>query len=77
MSVVLKSVKDGNATPAELGEAVRPQFPDEWSDSVFQTHLSGLVARLGDLRLLRRNWLGRNVRYELGDEQQVESFFKV
>jgi hypothetical protein len=43
---------------------------------VFQTHLSGLIARLGEIRLLRRSWQGRNVNYELVDPQQAESFLK-
>jgi hypothetical protein len=41
---------------------------------VFRTHLSGLVARLADLRLLSRRWEGRNVHYELGDDTQVKEF---
>lgn len=77
MQAVLQIVKEGKTSPADLSDAVRSRFPDDWSDSVFQTHLSGLVARLGDLRLLRRNWQGRNVLYELAEEQLVESFFKV
>jgi hypothetical protein len=60
-----------------LNAAVRPKFPTDWSDSVFQTHLSGLIARLGEIRLLRRIWQGRNVNYQLVDQQQVESFLKV
>ena len=74
MLVVLNAVGGGSKTPSELTGAIRGCFPQEWSDSVFQTHTSGLVARLGELRLLKRVWHGRNVNYELGDEYQVETF---
>jgi hypothetical protein len=77
MRVVLQAVVSGQASPTELTEAVRPKFPEDWSDNVFQTHLSGLVARLGELQLLRRNWQGRNVNYQVVDQEQVESFLKV
>ena len=39
-----------------------------------QTHVSGVIARLTDIRLLRRIWLGRNVRYELGDSKLLANF---
>jgi hypothetical protein len=74
MRVVLQAVKDGKTTPTELTTALRAKFPEEWSDSVFQTHVSGLVARLGELRLMKRMWQGRNVNYELADQGQVEKF---
>jgi hypothetical protein len=77
MRVVLQAVVDGKATPTDLTAAVRPKFPTDWSESVFQTHLSGLIARLGEIRFLRRSWQGRNVNYQLVDQQQVESFLKV
>ena len=77
MRVVLHAVVGGKTTPTDLNAAVRPQFPTDWSDSVFQTHLSGLIARLGEIRFLRRSWQGRNVNYQLVDQQQVESFLKV
>ena len=76
MRVVLNAVGGGSKTPSELTGAIRGCFPQEWSDSVFQTHTSGLVARLGELRLLKRVWHGRNVNYELGDEYQVETFLR-
>src|SRR5207244_1788763 len=64
MRVVLQAVVGGKTTPSGLTEAVRQRFPGDWSDSVFQTHLSGLIARLGEIRLLRRSWQGRNVNYQ-------------
>jgi hypothetical protein len=77
MRVVLQAVIGGKATPSQLTGAVRPKFPADWSDSVFQTHLSGLIARLGEIRFLRRSWQGRNVNYQLVDQPQAESFLKV
>ena len=74
MRLVLRAIKDGKTKPSELIEALRAQFPGDWTDSVFQTHLSGLVARLGELRLMKRVWQGRNVTYELGDK--VDDFLK-
>jgi hypothetical protein len=74
MRLVLQTVSAGKKTPTDLAEAVRAKFPSDWSDASFQTHLSGLVARLGELRLLKRVWQGRNVNYELGDEKQIDIF---
>ena len=76
MRVILNAIAEGRRTPSDLTEAIRNRFPPEWSDSVFQTHTSGLVSRLGELRLLRRAWQGRNVNYELGDRKQIDAFFK-
>ncbi|MBV8126714.1 MAG: hypothetical protein JO114_03505 [Planctomycetaceae bacterium] len=76
MQIVLKAVMGGTKTPSELTEAIRGRFPPEWSDSVVQTHTSGLVARLSELRLLRRVWQGRNVTYELGEMNQVNTFLR-
>lgn len=74
MQSILGAVSAGKVTPTGLATAVRGQFPDNWSEIVFRTHISGLIARLADLRLLRRRWDGRNVQYDLGDTQQVKSF---
>jgi hypothetical protein len=76
MKAVLNAVSGGEITPSAVAAAVRSTFPTEWSEVVFRTHLSGLVARLADLRLLRRRWEGRNVQYCLGDAGSVEVFVK-
>ena len=76
MRVILKAIDSGSKTPSELTETIRNRFPPEWSDSVFQTHTSGLVSRLGELRLVKRAWQGRNVNYELGDQKQIDAFLK-
>jgi hypothetical protein len=76
MKTVLTAVSSGEITPSAVAAAVRGSFPADWSEVVFRTHLSGLVARLTDLRLLRRRWEGRNVQYCLGDAGTVEAFVK-
>jgi hypothetical protein len=76
MRAALIAIGAGSKTPTELTEAIRERFPPDWSDSVIQTHASGIVARLGELRLLKRIWQGRNVTYELGDELQVDTLLR-
>ncbi len=71
MTPVLEAVAAGQTTPSAVAAAVRERFPAEWSEVVFRTHLSGLVARLADLRLLRRRWEGRHVQYTLGEAAQT------
>jgi hypothetical protein len=71
MTPVLEAVAAGQATPSAVAAAVRGRFPAEWSEVVFRTHLSGLVARLADLRLLHRRWEGRHVQYGLGEAAQA------
>ena len=74
MRTVLHAVQSGKATPTEVAMAVRAELPGGWSDSMVQTHVSGVIARLGEIRLLSRTWQGRNVRYELGGAEYVKSF---
>jgi hypothetical protein len=74
MRIVLAAVKAGKTTPSDLTAAVHGQFPQEWTESTAVTHVSGLVARLAELQLLRRQWQGRHVTYDLGD--RVEEFLK-
>jgi hypothetical protein len=62
--LVLAAVLAGRVTPDELLNAVRPELPTHWSDVMTRTHVSGIVARLADMGLLRRRWEGRNVSYE-------------
>jgi hypothetical protein len=61
---VLSAVLGGQSTPDDLLTTVRPFLPEEWSDVMARTHVSGLVARLTEMGLLRRRWEGRNVTYE-------------
>lgn len=74
MRVVLTAVQSGKASPSEVAAAVRTELPADWSDSMVQTHTSGVIARLSDVRLLSRSWQGRNVRYELGAADNVNKF---
>jgi hypothetical protein len=76
MRIVLSAVVDGNTTPAALMQSVRSKLPRQWTQSMALTHVSGLVARLADLRLIRRRWQGRNVEYELGDCRRIDGFLK-
>ena len=61
---VLKAIIAGNTTPPALMAAIRPTFPEDWSELVARTHVSGLVARLAEMALLQRHWEGRHVNYE-------------
>lgn len=74
MKLALAAVKDGKSSPAELAATVRAQLPQEWTDSMVQTHISGVIARLSDIRLVRRTWMGRNVQYQLGAADSVSKF---
>lgn len=76
MHIVLSAVADGKVTPTDLIQGVQARFPRQWTQSMVLTHISGLVARLADLLLLRRLWQGRTVQYQLGERQRVESFLK-
>lgn len=76
MRTVLGAVQAGKASPTEVATAVRVELPPDWSESMVQTHVSGVIARLGEIRLLSRSWQGRNVRYELGEADHVTSFLK-
>lgn len=62
---VLTAVASGTSTPDDLLQASKGVLPQLWSDIMTRTHVSGVVARLADLELLRRVWAGRNVTYEV------------
>lgn len=64
LSVVLQAILAGHATPDDLLASVRPHLPEEWSRMMTRTHISGVVARLAEVGLIRRRWEGRNARYE-------------
>lgn len=74
MKLALAAVKDGKSSPAELTATVRAELPHEWTDSMVQTHISGVIARLSDIRLVRRTWMGRNVQYQLGTDDSIRKF---
>ena len=60
---VLQVIVDGHRSPKELAGAVRSHFPEDWSAGMFQTHTSGVIARLTEMDLIEREWQGRNVSY--------------
>jgi hypothetical protein len=66
MQIVLTAVQAGRRTPSELMAGVQGQLGRDWTESMARTHVSGLVARLTGLGLLRREWEGRQVTYLLG-----------
>jgi hypothetical protein len=76
MRIVLTAIAEGKVTPGALADAVQAEFSRDWTESMTLTHISGLVARLADLQMLRRRWQGRNVEYELGDRRRVDAFLK-
>jgi hypothetical protein len=63
---VIEAVRAGDVVPDALLPALRPALPPEWTEPMVRTHLTGLVSRMIELTLLRRQWEGRFVRYELG-----------
>ncbi len=63
-SLILSFVADGRDTPAEQLELLGTQLPGDWSAIQVRTHVTGVVARMVDLGLLRRQWQGRHVRYD-------------
>lgn len=76
MGIVLLGIADGHGTPTELSNVVRTRLPQDWTEGMMLTHISGLVARLADLRLIRRKWDGRFVTYEIGDKERAEVFLQ-
>ncbi len=77
MQVVLRVLAEGKVTPAALSEGTRQHLATDESDDVFKTQVSGIIARLSDLGLVRRRWEGRFVTYELENKDRVEAFLKV
>lgn len=69
-SAAIRAVSEGNSTPADLQRALSRRFEERWSAVMIRTHVSGVVARLVEMGLLRRCWEGRNVRYELATLSQ-------
>ena len=67
VSAVLQTVSGGSCSPNELIKRLRNVFADDKTDASFRSHISGVVARAIDLRLLRRDWQGKHVLYSLTD----------
>ena len=67
IQAVIGAIATGSSTPASLTTALRAYLPSDWTDGDLQTHISGLIARMSELSLLRRRWHGRHVEYELSN----------
>ena len=67
IQAVIGAIATGSSTPPSLTTALRPYLPSDWNDGEIQTHVSGLIARMSELGLLRRRWHGRHVEYELSN----------
>ncbi len=67
LRIVLHAINDGAVRPDDVFGRVQNAFPStsNWTEAMRRTHISGLVARLCDMALLRRRWEGRSVTYEL------------
>lgn len=76
MTAVLMAIQSGKTSPSEVSTDVRAKLPETWTESMVQTHVSGVIARLGDIRLLRRSWQGRNVRYETANADYINAFLR-
>lgn len=69
IQAVLTAIGTGASTPQPLISALRSYLPQDWNEGDIQTHVSGLIARMSELNLLRRRWHGRHVEYEIAKEQ--------
>lgn len=67
IQAVIGAIATGSSTPTSLTTALRSCLPSDWNDGEMQTHVSGLIARMSELGLLRRRWHGRHVEYELSN----------
>jgi hypothetical protein len=66
-AAVIAALQGGHVTPDDLLNAVKSSLPATWSETMVRSHVSGVVARLADISGVKRNWSGRNVRYEAAD----------
>jgi hypothetical protein len=67
IQAVIGAIATGSSTPTSLTTALRSYLVSDWNDGEIQTHVSGLIARMSELGLLRRRWHGRHVEYELSN----------
>jgi hypothetical protein len=67
IQAVIGAIATGSSTPPSLTTALRAYLPSDWNDGEIQTHVSGLIARMSELGLVRRRWHGRHVEYELSN----------
>jgi hypothetical protein len=72
MTVALKAIVDGKQTRQELNQILKQYYlryhtDTGWSDNVINTMRSGLLSRLKDLALIRREKHGKNIDYYVTD----------
>ena len=72
ITVVLKAIQDGKKTRDELNSVLKEYYSHhhkgtEWSSSVVNTMRSGLLGRLNELGLVRREKHGKFIRYHITD----------
>ena len=60
---IFHAIKEGRTSPDALIAASRSFLPESWTDLARRTHVYGLLARMGQLGLIGKNWEGRRVSY--------------
>ena len=80
ITVALKAIKDGKKTRDDLNSVLKGYYlhyhkGTEWSDTVVNTMRSGLMSRLNDLRLVKREKHGKYIRYHITNngEKYIQS----
>lgn len=76
MAVVLRAIKEGKCTRDALNTILKEYYMRfhrgiSWSNAVVNTMRSGLLSRLNEMRFIKREKLGQNIRYHvtgLGDK---------
>jgi hypothetical protein len=72
MAVALKAIAEGKRTRKELNQILEQYYlryhtDTGWSDTVINTMRAGLLSRLKDLALIRREKHGKNIDYYITD----------
>jgi hypothetical protein len=72
ITVALKAIQDGKKTRDELNSVLKEYYSHhrkgtEWSSTVVNTMRSGLLGRLNELGLVRREKHGKFIRYHITD----------
>lgn len=75
ITIVLKAIQDGKNTRNDLNSVLKEYYLQyhkgtEWSDTVVNTMRSGLLGRLNELGLVRREKHGKFVLYHITDSGQ-------
>ena len=80
MTIALKAIEDGKKTRDDLNKILKEYYMiyhkgTNWSDTVVNTMRSGLMARLNELGLVRREKYGKYIRYHITEagEQYIQN----